>query len=445
MAGREGPLHRFATHLVAIAVLLLAGVSGALAEKRVALVIGNSAYTNIAPLKNPGRDAALMADTLEQIGFKVMRLIDGDNRTMKEAMRDFGRELRESGAVGLFYYAGHGVQVAGENYLLPVNANVRDETEVEFEAINVNAFLQTMKRAASRINIVILDACRDNPFASSSRSASRGLARVDAPRGTYIAYATSPGHVALDGSSGNSPYTNALAQAMKVQGMTIEEVFKAARRAVLAATQEKQIPWETSSITGDFYFSGSARDAASASAAAVSIPSAAPATDTRALELAFWKSIEDSTSAAAYKAYLDKYPQGAFAPLARIKLDELTKTAANSRALAPEGDAGPQKDPGFELTFWQSIEDSKNVSEFESYLKAFPQGKFRDLATLRIEQLKAPPPAAPKAKPQPIPQQHKSAPQRPPGGTCRDGNMGHCRVACAKGFQQACQRLQRGF
>ncbi|MGI9382997.1 MAG: caspase family protein, partial [Methyloligellaceae bacterium] len=235
-------------------LLATAGAGQVLAEKRVALVIGNSDYRHVGKLRNPKNDAQLMAATLRRVGFAVTTLIDVDQRAMKKAMRDFGRALRGSGAVGLFYYAGHGVQVAGENYLIPVNANLADESEIEFDAVNVNAFLQTMERASSRINIVILDACRNNPFARSFRSATRGLARVDAPRGTYIAYATSPGDVAQDGKTGNSPYTSALAKAIELPGLTIEQVFKQARNDVLATTQEQQVPWETSSITGEFFF-----------------------------------------------------------------------------------------------------------------------------------------------------------------------------------------------
>ena len=224
-----------------IAVLALAVASEARAENRVALVIGNSAYTN-SPLKNPKNDATLMADTLEDVGFKVTRLFDADQRTMKRAMIDFGRKLRSSDSVGLFYYAGHGVQVDGENFLIPIGALIGDELEVGIEAVSINEFLRTMKRASSRINIVVLDACRNNPFARSFRSSVRGLARVDAPKGTYVAYATSPGAVALDGNTGHSPYTTALAKAILMPGASIEQVFKQARRDVLALTSERQTP-----------------------------------------------------------------------------------------------------------------------------------------------------------------------------------------------------------
>lgn len=224
------------------------------AKKRIALVIGNSAYENTSPLKNPVNDANLMATSLGKAGFEVTKLLDADYKTLKRAMLTFGRSLRDSPEAGLFYYAGHGIQVRGKNYLVPVNAKIKDEDEVDLEAIDVDAFLQVMESSSSDINIVVLDACRNNPFARSFRSATQGLATVDAPKGTYIAYATAPGSVASDGQGDNSPYTVALSKAIEKQGLTIEQVFKATRASVLDQTSSKQVPWETSSITGNFFF-----------------------------------------------------------------------------------------------------------------------------------------------------------------------------------------------
>jgi len=209
-----------------------------------------------------------MEKTLRQAGFEVITLIDADRDTLKRAMVGFGRVLRESGTeAGLFYFAGHGMQVKGENYLVPVSANITSEDEADLETININDFLSVMNSSQTKVNIVILDACRNNPFVTSGRSAARGLAPVDAPKGTYIAYATSPGSVALDGAGTNSPYTEALASAMLEPGVPIERVFKNARARVLEATGEQQLPWETSSITGEFYFvPGGSDDTAAATA-----------------------------------------------------------------------------------------------------------------------------------------------------------------------------------
>jgi len=175
---------------------------------------------------------------------------------MKRAMLSFGRSLRKNATTGLFYYAGHGVQVRGKNYLIPVNASISAEDEIDLEGIDVNDFLRVMNDSKSRVNIVVLDACRNNPFARSFRSSGGGgLAPVQAPKGTFIAYATAPGQVALDGeNSENSPYTEALSRAISEPGLSLETVFKRTRSKVLEVTGEQQVPWETSSITGEFYF-----------------------------------------------------------------------------------------------------------------------------------------------------------------------------------------------
>lgn len=245
--------------------------------KRLALVIGNSAYRHVSPLSNPKNDALLIEAALREAGFTVTRVLDADLAQMRRALLAFGRTLREKDVeAGLIYYAGHGVQVNGENYLVPVSAQIADEDEIPIETLNANDVLRTLEAAGSRINIVILDACRNNPFARSVRSAARGLAPVDAPRGTVIAYATSPGDVASDGEAGNSPYAAALARSIGAgRGLPIESVFKSTRRDVLAATGEKQVPWETSSITGEFYFHPP--DGAAPTALVAAVPAAAPA------------------------------------------------------------------------------------------------------------------------------------------------------------------------
>lgn len=300
----------------------------ATAESRVALIIANAAYQNTSPLKNPVNDGKLMAQTLESMGFKVTLAADLDGKAMKKAMLEFGRALRASDSVGLFYYAGHAVQVAGDNYLIPVDANVQDETEIGIEGVDVNDFLATMNQAQSRIKIVVLDSCRNNPFPATSRSGTRGLAVVRAPTGTLIAYSTSPGEVALDGTGENSPYAVSLASAMKSQtGKPIELVFRQARVAVLETTEGLQTPWDLSSITGDFVLAsgGGATDesAPTTEPEDASEPATATgggsATDA-AKDYAVWVAIESSGNAAAYRAYLEEFPTGRFAADAKAKL-----------------------------------------------------------------------------------------------------------------------------
>lgn len=222
-------------------------------ERRVALVIGNSAYEN-APLKNPVNDAQDMTQALRGLGFDVTFGENLNQNEMKRAIRAFGEKLRSDGGVGLFYYAGHGVQVKGVNYLIPVDTKVESEEEVEYEAVDAGFVLAQMESANNRLNIVILDACRNNPFARSFRSASRGLAKMDAPSGTLIAYATAPNSVANDGNARNGIYTQELLKFMRTPNLSVEEVFKGVRIAVRSLTQNRQTPWEESSLVGDFYF-----------------------------------------------------------------------------------------------------------------------------------------------------------------------------------------------
>src|ERR1700759_1145947 len=202
----------------------LAGLSAMLcaapaaAEKRVALVIGNSAYRNVTPLDNPSKDAKLMADTLSAIGFTLVggaAQLDLDKDAMAEIVQRFGRDL-DGADVALFYYAGHGVQVAGANYLVPVGANPTRQTDVDWQMIEGGQVLNQMQGSGTRLNLVILDACRNNPFGSRGlRATGGGLAQMQAPDGTVIAYATQPGAVAQDGSDGHRPYTRAPVNTIK--------------------------------------------------------------------------------------------------------------------------------------------------------------------------------------------------------------------------------------
>ena len=224
-------------------------------DNRTALVIGNGDYET-APLRNPVNDATDMAATLESLGFEVQAHTDLDQNGMKRAIREFGTRLRARGGVGLFYFAGHGVQVKGVNYLIPIGAKVDTEEEVEYESVEAGLVLAQMESARNRVNIVILDACRNNPFARSFRSSDKGLASIDAPSGTLLAYATAPGSVAADGAGRNGVYTQELLKNIKADGLELSAVFKQVRVGVQRATGDKQTPWESSSLTGDFYFSG---------------------------------------------------------------------------------------------------------------------------------------------------------------------------------------------
>lgn len=236
---------------VLILVQLLSGTVSAADDKRVALVIGNNKYPSAA-LKNPVNDATAMAKTLQEMGFEVILRTDVNQRQLNRAITEFGEKLTR-GSVGLFYYAGHGLQARGRNFLVPVDAEITSENAVSTEAVDVERVLDQL--GSARLSMVILDACRNNPFERRFRSGSgSGLAQIDAPAGTVIAYATSPGKVALDGEGTHGTYTDALLKAIQVPGQRIEDVFKQVRINVMRATGNQQVPWESSSLTGDFTF-----------------------------------------------------------------------------------------------------------------------------------------------------------------------------------------------
>ena len=223
-------------------------------EHRLALIIGNGDYAT-APLRNPPNDARAMAKSLRDLDFEVIEIINGDKKSMKDAVREFSDKLIENKGVGLFYYAGHGIQVKGENYLVPVDHQIQREEDVEDEGIRVNTVLSYMQTCGTRMNIVILDACRDNPYARSMRSGSRGLAQIYAEgSGSLIAYATSPGSVAADGDNQNGLYTQELLKAIQTPGMEIGMIFRKVLTNVKKLSDGQQIPWTNASIEGEFYF-----------------------------------------------------------------------------------------------------------------------------------------------------------------------------------------------
>jgi carboxyl-terminal processing protease len=318
-------------------LMLLVCLEPAAAEPRLALVIGNGKYgKEIGSLINPPNDANLVSDSLTKLGFKVTKLVNGDQKAMKRAISNFGQALSAAGpdAVGLFFYAGHGIQVDGTNYLIPVGAAIAAEADVDLEAVSAETVLKQMEYAGARVNIVILDACRNNPLPRSMRGADRGLARMDAPTGSFIGYSTSPGDVANDGDGKNSPYTAALVSEMSKPGVAIEEAFRNVRVKVMQTTSKAQVPWDSSSLTGAFYFNeGQAMPAAAAAA-----PAAKPAVNT-AKEQAYWNGIKDSKDAADFQAYLAKYPDGLYADVANDKIGRYggkVKTAAATPASEPE-------------------------------------------------------------------------------------------------------------
>lgn len=223
-------------------------------EKRIALVIGNGEYES-SPLQNPTNDAKDVSSVLQDVNFEVTTLVNASALDMDRAISDFGKKLLQNpDAVGLFYFAGHGMQVEGRNYLIPVKSNINAEDEVKFKAIDAGMVLSKMESAGNATNIVILDACRDNPFARSFRSSSRGLSVVDAPQGSLVVYATAPGSTAADGDGRNGIFTKAFLSHISEPGLDIEIMLREVRNQVREETGGKQIPWSSSSLMTSFYF-----------------------------------------------------------------------------------------------------------------------------------------------------------------------------------------------
>jgi|GEM_PF-6311797 len=303
--------------------------------KNYALFIGNSNYS-IGSLDNPANDAQDLANALRSIGFETIVRLNQDAESMKNAIREFGEKLKNNDGIGLFFFAGHGVQVNGENYLLPVGFPFRNEQEVEKNAVQANMVLRYMEDSKNRVNLVILDACRNNPFIKTRALKSRGLAPMDAPSGSLIAFSTAPGTEASDGSGRNGLYSKHFMANLKVPGLTIEQVFKRTREGVETESEReigrKQSPREESSLKGgDMYFIPPVSKKAS---------DASP----EQIELAYWNSISNSNNTADFESYLNQYPQGKFAELAhnRLKSAKTAMPAGKSEARTlSEGTTAP--------------------------------------------------------------------------------------------------------
>ncbi|MFM7506766.1 MAG: caspase domain-containing protein, partial [Rubrivivax sp.] len=310
------------------------GTPGTTQPQRVALVIGNASYRE-APLVNPANDARAIAAVLREAGFTVLLHVDLDQRALAAAVREFGERLRKGG-VGLFYFAGHGMQIKGRNYLVPVGADIQREDEVAYAALDAQAVLDKMESAGNGTNLMILDACRNNPFARSFRSAAQGLAPMEAPVGTLVAFATAPGAVASDGTGSNGLYTQHLLSAMRRPGAKVEDVFKQVRAAVRRDSQGKQIPWEATSLEGDLYIVEPPPPAPPPP-----LPAPPPDPD-QALEATMWNLVRDSSEPLELRAFVARFPQGRHAATVRARLAALAERAA---AVAPATVPAPAPAP----------------------------------------------------------------------------------------------------
>jgi hypothetical protein len=351
--------------LVLVLALVLAWGTEAFAQ-RVALVIGNGAYVEAPPLANPANDATDIHAALTRLGFDSELVVDADRIGLERAIRRFGDRAVGAEAAMLFY-AGHAVEVAGRNHLIPVSASIRSDRDLPFETVDVDAVM-TQLEGRARVILLFLDACRDNPFrlrlaAQSGRGiAGTGLAAVRGPVGTLVAFSTAPGTVAQDGTGRNSPFTAALLRHIETEGLEVRPMLGRVRQTVREATGGAQIPWENASLEGEFYF----RPAAPRPPSVAALP-----------------------------------PQ--------------------PQAPQPAPAAPPSADPATERLFWESIRDSRNPEEFEAYLRRYPHGVFTDLARTRIAALtgsrgivRSDPPAPPPTSPPPARVATPSAPPPPP-------------------------------
>ncbi len=314
---------------------LAPSAASAATGKRVALVVGIANYQSVAPLKNTTNDADRMAAMFERLGFEVVKAMDPGRGKFEEALRSFGAKARQAEA-SVFFYAGHAIEVEGRNWLLPADARLETKQDLRFEAVDVEAVLDQAQ--AARIAVMFLDACRNNPFATRIASgdtraaATRGLARIDPAAGVLVAFATAPGQVALDGAGEHSPFTEALLKHIETPGLEIRQLMARVRSDVRRATRD-QVPWEQSALEGEFYFRTPAVQPVAAPAPALAAaPPPPPALDPEAL---FWDSVRGSESEAEISAYLEKFPTGLYASLARNRLAQLKQArAAKTAALA---------------------------------------------------------------------------------------------------------------
>jgi len=328
--------------VIAFLGMILLFSSSAVAEKRVALVIGNSAYLHTVTLTNPKNDAADMVAALKKRGFVVIEGFDLNKAAFDSKVLEFAATLRGADA-GVFYYAGHGLQVAGQNYLVPIDAKAEAAETLEFEMLRVDVVHRIMERLTNT-NILFLDACRDNPLTRNlarsmgtrSSEIGHGLAQVEAGVGTLISFSTQPGNVALDGTGRNSPFASALVREVSSSNDDLSAILIAVRNDVMRETQRKQIPWEHSALTGRFYFN---QPAQTAPAAALSHPESSE--PERA-----WTAARDTTSIPVLEDFVARYKDSFYAGLARARLEELRKVDDNQKI----------------ADFTKAIESSPNVA-----------------------------------------------------------------------------------
>jgi uncharacterized caspase-like protein len=375
-------LYRRLIKIAALTSSLWMSASTAVAENRMALVIGNSNYATVTALPNPANDAKAMTKFLSSAGFQVIQAPNLTQSNMRRTISNFASMVAEKGrdTVALVFYAGHGLQVDGENYLVPVDANIQREADVPLQAMRLADVMNAMAAVPSKTLLVILDACRNNPFSEINKTTGRGLAIVDAPTGSLVSYATAPGTEALDGDGANSPYTSALLKIGQEPGLPIEQALKRVRLAVNEATNRQQTPWESSSLTSEFSFFPSGR-ATMASTGQLKVPSATPAAassgsapaETRSVE-SWQKELKSRTprdaydiviredKVEAYQAYLALYPSQSLAPVVRTLVERRR-----------------------EMIAWHDAVIINTVASYQTFLASYASSDFAATANRLVE------------------------------------------------------------
>lgn len=370
---------------LAIAIALLFQFNPAFAAKKLALVLGNSNYQHTSKLKNPANDAKLITAKLEEIGFEVVGKQDLSNKETQALVAEFAQKISEVGEDGivLFYYAGHGIQYNGENFIVPVDANLTSDTDIILQGINTSIVLKIIELAGAKTNVVVLDACRNNPFVGVSRSVSNGLARMDSPSGSLIAYSTAPGAVALDGDGENSPYTAALAEYITDPTLTLEGVFKKVRRKVYYDTDKAQTTWESTSLIEEVYLVDRQGED---SAASTDVQKPAALVE----EELFWNQIRDKKDPQLFQTYLQMFPQGKFREIALAQLprasDEAKRVKPKAQKFEYSNEELEQRFAKFNKILALLTDDNiqRGISSYDRYrswccknLKKGPTGKER--------------------------------------------------------------------
>ena len=347
--------------------------SAVLVAPRRALVIGNSSYA-IGVLKNPANDARAIAEELKRQGFEVALGLDLKRDEMLQAIGTYGESIARTKPVALFYFAGHGLQLAWRNYLVPVDAAVERPEDIKARCVDVNAVIEGIAKAANPMNMIILDACRDNPFGRDARGEQRGLSQLDAPPGTLLAYATSPGNVASDGDGANGLYTEHLLKEMRVPEAKIEDVFKRVRLAVRRRSQGHQIPWESTSLEQDFWFTP-------------------PKDVLRQAQEEAERARQEQEAERRRREQLERARQEERERLRREQEAERARLEEEQRRRREQLERARQEELErlyeAELALWERVAAAAEPAQVEDYLRRYPSGHFAELAQLRLDRLLA--------------------------------------------------------